>query len=143
MESTTQLANQEKSFKFSLCLPSGFNFSLEFAKEKVQPSIILERKKKSPSTIRRNKKRREEYLRKKNEDKTISETLILPSEPKETPRPTKTHVTHDRFKCDQCGEKLDTQNCQNQSSARGVHLHFNPFFSCNAINCLFKIIPDY
>ena len=30
-----------------------------------------------------------------------------------------------------------------RSSARGVHLHFNLFFSCNAINGLFKIIPDY
>ena len=111
MEFTTQLANKGKSFKFSLCLPSGFNFSLEFAKEKEQPSNIMERKKKSPSTIRRNNKRREEYLKRKTEDKTISETLILPSEPKETPQTTKRNVTHDRFKCDQCGEKLDTQNC--------------------------------
>ena len=115
MEFTKQMTDQGNSFKFSMCLPSGFNFSLEFAKgfEKEQPSNISERKKKSPSTIRRNKLRREKYLKRKTVDETPTEEISVPSELKDTPPPppTKKTVTHDRFKCQQCGEKLDTKNC--------------------------------
>ena len=53
MELTKHLANQGKSFKFSLSLPSRFNFSLDVNQEQFSPSSV-ERKKTSPSTLKRN-----------------------------------------------------------------------------------------
>ena len=65
MDYTKQLASQGKDFKFSLSLPSGFNFSLEFIQEKMKDPNILKVKKKSPSTLRRNTQRKKEFLEKK------------------------------------------------------------------------------
>ena len=53
MELTKHLANQGKSFKFSLSLQTGFNFSLDVTQEQLSPSSV-ERKKPSPSTLKRN-----------------------------------------------------------------------------------------
>ena len=53
MELTKHLANQSNSFKFSLSLQTGFNFSLDVTQEQLSPSSV-ERKKPSPSTLKRN-----------------------------------------------------------------------------------------
>ena len=68
MELTKHLANQGKSFKFSLSLQSGFNFSLDVTQEQLSPSSI-ERKKPSPSTLKRNALRKKTFLQKKNLEK--------------------------------------------------------------------------
>ena len=45
-------------------------------------------------------------------DETNIEEINVPIEPKDAPPPQrKKTVNHDRFKCPQCDEKLDTQNC--------------------------------
>ena len=64
MDYTKQLATQGKAFKFSLSLPSGFNFSLDFSQEKLSPFRNPESKKQSPSTLRRHSQRRKDYLAK-------------------------------------------------------------------------------
>ena len=53
MDLTKHLANQDKSFIFSLSLQSGFTFSLDVTQEQLSPSSV-ERKKPSPSTLKRN-----------------------------------------------------------------------------------------
>ena len=62
MEFTKHLASQGNSFKFSLSLPSGFNFTLDVTQEELAPSNILERKKQSPSTLKRNALRKKIFL---------------------------------------------------------------------------------
>ena len=65
MDYTKQLASQGQDFKFSLSLPSGFNFFLDLTQEKLLPSRIPEKKRKSPSTLRRNAQRSKEFQQKK------------------------------------------------------------------------------
>ena len=75
MEFTKHLANQGKSFKFSLSLKSGFIFSLDVTQEKLSPSSI-ERKKQSPSTLKRNALRKKTFLQKKNLAKSAGPQLV-------------------------------------------------------------------
>ena len=77
MDYTKQLASQGKAFKFSLSLPSGFNFSLDFSQEKLSPFRKPESKKQSPSTLRRNTQRRKDYLAKKSAEKNKLITSML------------------------------------------------------------------
>ena len=67
MEFTKHLASEGKCFKFSLSMPSGFDFSLDVTQEKLAPSKIIERKKQSPSTLKRN------ALRKKTTEKELGQ----------------------------------------------------------------------
>ena len=91
MEFTMQLANQGKGFNFSLSLPSGFSFSLDFSQEKTT-SRIPEKKKKSPSTLRRNSQRRKTFLDKKVMEKQAEVQLVY-SQPSSKNK---------KIKCDKC-----------------------------------------
>ena len=68
MELTKHLANQGKSFKFSLSLQSGFTFSLDVTQEQLSPSSV-ERKKPSPSTLKRNAVKKKTFFMEKNLEK--------------------------------------------------------------------------
>ena len=96
MEFTKHLASEGKCFKFSLSLPSGFDFSLDVTQEKLAPSKIIERKKQSPSTLKRNALRKKTFLQKKNLDKSPGPKLVdiqIQSEDK-------------MIKCNQCDSKF-------------------------------------
>ena len=100
MEYTKQLANQGREFKFSLSLPSGFSFSLDYIQEKTSPKN-LEKKKKSPSTLRRNAQRRKIFVDKKAKDKQAEEQLVHP--------PPKSLNT--KKKCDNCEDMFEDSAC--------------------------------
>ena len=72
LELTQTLISMKTSFKFSLHLSSGFNFSISSLENGNTFTRNIEKKKKSPSTLRRNAKRREEYLKKKNDSSSQS-----------------------------------------------------------------------
>ena len=102
MDYTKQLASQGKDFKFSLSLPSGFNFSLDFTQEKLLPSRIPEKKRKSPSTLRRNAQRRKEFQQKKTvEIQAGTQHLDIPAK-------------ESKIKCDHCQEEFKTKNILNK-----------------------------
>ena len=104
MDFTKQLASQGKAFKFSLSLPSGFNFSLDFSQEKLPPFRKPEGKKQSPSTLRRNTQRRKDYLAKKAADKADDQHVEL-------------EATKKKFKCDHCGEIFTAKDILNNHIA--------------------------
>ena len=100
MEYTMQLANQGKGFKFSLSLPSGFDFSLDYTQGETA-SKIPEKKKKSPSTLRRNSQRRKTFLDRKANDKQAEEQLLH--------RPPTS--LNSKIKCDKCEEMFGDSDC--------------------------------
>ena len=100
MEYTMQLANQGKGFKFSLSLPSGVSFSLDYSQGETA-SRIPEKKKKSPSTLRRNSQRRKTFLDKKSNDKQAEEQLV--HQPPTSLNP--------KTKCDECEDIFEDNEC--------------------------------
>ena len=76
MDYTKQLASQGKDFKFSLSLPSGFNFSLDLTQEKLLPSRIPEKKRKSPSKY--NKELLKKHLKLTNSSCSNASSIITP-----------------------------------------------------------------
>ena len=97
MDYTKQLASQGKAFKFSLSLPSGFNFFLALSQEKLSPFRKPESKKQSPSTLRRNSQRRKDYFAKKSAEKQADHQHV------------ELEATETELKCDRCG-KIFTAN---------------------------------
>ena len=77
MDYTKQLVSQGKDFKFSLSLPSGFNFSLDITQEKLLPSRLPEKKRRSPNTLRRNAQRRKEFQQKNRKRKVKSSVTTV------------------------------------------------------------------
>ena len=99
MELTKHLANQGKSFKLSLSLQTGFNFSLDVTQEQLSPSSV-ERKKPSPSTLKRNALRKKTFLQKKNLEKLAGSQqneIQISSEDK-------------MIKCNQCDSRFECNN---------------------------------
>ena len=81
MEFTKHLVNKGMAFKFSLTLPTGFNFSVDLNLEKVMPTKVFERKKQSPSTLKRNALRKKAFLEKKAVEKlTEQQTVKSPAD---------------------------------------------------------------
>ena len=70
MDFTKHLASKGAAFKFSLSLPTGFKFSMDFSQEMLTPSRGPEKKKQSPSTLKRNYLRKKTISREKGEGKT-------------------------------------------------------------------------
>ena len=64
MDFTKHMASKGMDFKFSLSLPTGFNFSMDCNQEDVIPASIQERQKQSPSTLKRNSLRKKAFLAK-------------------------------------------------------------------------------
>ena len=99
MELTKHLANQGRSFKFSLSLQSGFTFSLDVTQEQLSPSSV-ERKKPSPSTLKRNALRKKTFLQKKNMEKLAgsqqNEIQISPADK--------------MIECNQCDNRFECNN---------------------------------
>ena len=95
------------SFSLNLSIPN-FNFSASSSKKET-PSVATKKTKyKSPSQKKRDYLRKQIYLKQKLDvpkSKDSSEKSEVTEE-----KDTQKHVTHDRFKCEQCGEKLDNQN---------------------------------
>ena len=77
MEFTKHMVSKGMAFKFSLSLPTGFIFSMDFNQEKVIPKNIQEKKKRSPSTLKRNNLRKKEFLTKKAEQKQAETQLVI------------------------------------------------------------------
>ena len=71
MDFTKHLVSKGAAFKFSLSLPTGFNFSIDFSQEKLTPPRRPEKKKQSPSTLKRNSLRKKQFLEKKGNGKTL------------------------------------------------------------------------
>ena len=100
MDFTKHLAKQGSDFKFSLSLPTGFNFSMDFSQDKLTQSRMPEKKKLSPSTLKRNSLRKKLFLEKKAKEKQAG---ILPAgSPGQS-----TEVT---FKCDHCEAVFEYKN---------------------------------
>ena len=100
MEFTKHLASHGYGFKFSLSLPSGFNFTLDVTQEELPPSNILERKKQSPSTLKRNALRKNFFYKYKNLEKPAGPQLVdiqIESEDK-------------MIKCNQCDNRFKCNN---------------------------------
>ena len=69
MEFTKHMVGKGMAFKFSLSLPTGFNFSMDFNQEKMVPVSTRGTKKQSPSTLKRNNLRKKTFFAKKAEEK--------------------------------------------------------------------------
>ena len=109
MDYTKQLASQGKDFKFSLSLPSGFNFSLDLTQAKLLPSRIPEKKRKSPSTLRRSAQKRKEFQQKKTvEIQAGTPVAELPAK-------------ESKVKCDHCQVEFKTKKILNKHIAE---IHF-------------------
>ena len=91
MDFTKHLANKGTDFKFSLSLPTGFNFSMDFSQDKMTLSWMPE-KKKSPITLKRNSLRKKNFLEKKAKESQAG------TQPAGSPAQS-IEIT---FKCDQC-----------------------------------------
>ena len=92
--------NKGSDFKFSLCLPTGFNFSLDYSQDKQKQSWIPEKKKQSPSTLKRNSLRKKLFLEKKAEKQQVGMLPVgSPAQSKEL-----------IFKCDQCEAEFNDKN---------------------------------
>ena len=91
MEFINHMASKGMAFKFSLSLPTGFTFSMDFNKEKVIPEIIQKRKKQSPSALKRNSLKKKVFLAKKAEE--LAEPQLVKSQ---------AHSSEKKFKCEQC-----------------------------------------
>ena len=108
LDITRKMLKTGSSFSLKLSI-SNFNFSASSTKEDIL-SDVKKKKYKSPSQKKRDYVRKQNYLKQK---------LEVPNSKDESEKPdimdalkmTKNPVTHDRFKCEQCGEKLDTKNC--------------------------------
>ena len=91
MDFTKHLANKGTAFNFSLSLPTGFNFFMDFSQEKMALSMMTE-KKKSPSTLKKNSLRKKIFIEKKaKESQAGTQPAGSPAQSLE--------IT---FKCDQC-----------------------------------------
>ena len=96
MDLTQHLVNEGTDFKFSLFLPSGFNFNFDLTqKKKMTSTKTPERKKLSPSTLKRNNLRKKVFLDKKAAEKETEKQLV--GSPTKSPEIT--------FKCNECEEK--------------------------------------
>ena len=85
-----------------------FNFSVTSTNKETPTTAIKKKKYKSPSQKKRDHTRKQIYLRKKVETPSSEESF---EKPLVIDKQSKKPVTHDRFKCEQCDERLDTKNC--------------------------------
>ena len=92
MDFTKHLASKGAAFKFSLSLPTGFKFSMDFSQEILTPSRGPEKKKQSPSTLKRNYLRKKLFLEKKEKEKQAE------NQPVGSPAQSIEEI----FKCDLC-----------------------------------------
>ena len=98
MDFTKHLVSKGAAFKFSLSLPTGFNFSIDFSQEKLTPPRRPE--KKSPSTLKTNSLRKILFLEKKAMEK-LAETQ---------PAGSPAQSTEIEFKCDLCESVYDSKD---------------------------------
>ena len=129
MDYTKQLASQGKAFKFSLSLPSGFNFSLDFSQEKLSPFRKPESKKQSPSTLRRNTQRRKDYLAKKAAEKQADH------------QHDELKATETELKCDHCGELFIANDILNKHIAE-KHLAIETCDECELKTSLYENMTE-
>ena len=107
LDITRKMLKTGNSFSLNLSIPN-FNFSASSSKKKTPSGATKKTKYKSPSQKKRDYLRKQIYLKQKLDvprSKDSSEKSEVTEE-----KDTQKHVTHDRFKCEQCGEKLDNQN---------------------------------
>ena len=100
MDFIKHLASKGAAFKFSLSLPTGFKFSMDFSQEILTPSRGPEKKKQSPSTLKRNSLRKKQFLEKKAMEKPAG------TQPAGSPA----QSTEIEFKCDQCEAVYDSKD---------------------------------
>ena len=82
-----------------------FDFSVDSTKKEAPTHAVKKKKYKSPSQKKRDHTRKQKYFQKKME---IPITKNSFEKPAVNEKPVMKPVTHDRFKCEQCEEKLET-----------------------------------
>ena len=131
MEFTKHMVSKGMAFKFSLSLPTGFNFSTDFNQEKMIPVSARVPKNRSPSTLKRNSLRKKEFLAKKAEEK--------PAEPQLVKSPAKS--AKGKFKCNQCDNELSSKESLDTTMAEEHNSH-NAEIPCNECDHVSKTPDD-
>ena len=131
MEFTKHMVGKGMAFKFSLSLPTGFNFSMDFNQEKMVPVSTRGTKKQSPSTLKRNNLRKKAFLAKKAEEKQAEKQLVKsPAKPSER-----------KFKCNQCDNEVSSKDCLDTHMGEEHNAH-NAKISCKECDHALKTTDD-
>ena len=101
---TKQMLDTGHSFSLKLSMLN-FNFSVTSTNKETPTTAIKKKKCKSPRQKKRDHTRKQIYLQKKEEIPSFEDSFENPAV---IEKPSKKPVTHDRFKCEQCEEKLET-----------------------------------